>query len=144
MKRFVALFALIALVTLSACSSASWLSREEQAWNNYQERHGLKQGDALSPDDWDALLRCARLYAVNKTPTISEIQKTAEWIALYHHWGTFHERLEMLEKPITTADRLYLAELAVAISSRLTTDPGSAHLADQPVRSAAMTELISD
>jgi hypothetical protein len=144
MKRFTALFALFAIVSLSACSSTSWISREEQAWKSYQKRHGLQQGDPLSPDDWDAIVRCARLYANNATPTVAEIQKTAEWIALYHRWGTFRERLQLVEEGISTSDKMFLAELAVAISSRLTTDPLYAHAADQPVRRAALTEFASD
>lgn len=141
MKR---LFAILAIVALTACSTTSFVSREEKAWGSYQKRHGLNQGDPLSPDDWDAIVRCARLYSGAKTPTKAEIQKTAEWIALYHRWGTFRERLEMVEKPITTADRLFLAELGVAISTRLAADPGSLHVTDQPVRRAEMIELASN
>ncbi len=79
MKRSLAILAIIAL---TACSTSSWVSREEKAWGNYQKRHELKQGDQLSADDWDAIVRCARLYSGGeKVATIAEIQRKAEGIA---------------------------------------------------------------
>lgn len=141
MKR---LLAILAITALTACSTTSFVSREEKAWSNYQKRHELKQGDPLSADDWDALVRVARLYSGEKTPTTAEIQRRAEWIALYHRWGTFRDRLEKVDTQVTNDDRLYLAELGAAISSRLTVAPGATRLPSEPIRRAAKTETTSD